>query len=159
MEPVIERLELAADDALLNTVSLLQRQLRDLVVTAANEAPRPAPVTRMRAREILRARAMRARFFNPKLFADPAWDMLLDMCRAHHEGHQVSVTSLCLASGVPSTTALRWVRLLEDEGLIDRTIVSEVPPWVEYSLTSKGADLRRAIHGIDRWADRWASQQ
>ena len=120
MEPVIERLELAADDALLNTVSLLQRQLRDLVVTAANEAPRPAPVTRMRAREILRARAMRARFFNPKLFADPAWDMLLDMCRAHHEGHQVSVTSLCLASGVPSTTALRWVRLLEDEGLIER---------------------------------------
>jgi len=43
------------------------------------------------------------------------------------------------------------------EGLIDRRAVSETPPWVEYSLTDKGADLRRAIAGIDRWADRWAA--
>ena len=35
----------------------------------------------------------------------------------------------------------------------------ETPPWVEYSLTAKGSDLRRAIAGIDRWAERWASQQ
>jgi DNA-binding HxlR family transcriptional regulator len=34
-----------------------------------------------------------------------------------------------------------------------------VPPWVEYSLTDKGSDLRGAIAGIDRWADRWASMQ
>jgi DNA-binding HxlR family transcriptional regulator len=34
-----------------------------------------------------------------------------------------------------------------------------VPPWVEYSLTDKGADLRTTIAGIDRWAERWASHQ
>ncbi|TMB48301.1 MAG: winged helix-turn-helix transcriptional regulator [Chloroflexi bacterium] len=49
------------------------------------------------------------------------------------------------------------LKLLEDEGLIDRRMVSEVPPWVEYSLTEKGADLRRAIGPIDLWADRWAA--
>jgi DNA-binding HxlR family transcriptional regulator len=32
-----------------------------------------------------------------------------------------------------------------------------VPPWVEYSLTPKGSELRAAISGIDRWADRWAA--
>ena len=61
--------------------------------------------------------------------------------------------------GANSATLSQRLKLLEDEGLVDRTIVSEVPPWVEYSLTAKGSDLRRAIVGIDRWADRWAPNQ
>ena len=61
--------------------------------------------------------------------------------------------------GANSATLSQRLKLLEDEGLIDRNKVSETPPWVEYSLTAKGADLRRAIAGIDHWADRWASQQ
>ncbi len=61
--------------------------------------------------------------------------------------------------GANSATLSQRLKMLEDEGLIDRTIVSEVPPWVEYSLTDKGSDLRRAIARIDRWADRWAPTQ
>jgi len=34
-----------------------------------------------------------------------------------------------------------------------------VPPWVEYSLSAKGDDLRTAIADIDRWAERWAAHQ
>ena len=58
--------------------------------------------------------------------------------------------------GANSATLSQRLRLLEDEGLIARRIVSSVPPWVEYSLTDKGSDLCRAIGGIERWADRWA---
>jgi DNA-binding HxlR family transcriptional regulator len=61
--------------------------------------------------------------------------------------------------GANSATLSQRLKLLEDEGLIDRRIVSEMPPWVEYSLTTKGGDLRRAIDGIDRWAERWAIRQ
>jgi len=61
--------------------------------------------------------------------------------------------------GANSATLSQRLKLLEDEGLIDRVALSEMPPWVEYSLTSKGADLRRSIAGIDRWADRWADRQ
>ena len=61
--------------------------------------------------------------------------------------------------GANSATLSQRLKLLEDEGVVDRTIVSEVPPWVEYSLTDKGSDLRRAIARIDRWADRWAPTQ
>ena len=61
--------------------------------------------------------------------------------------------------GANSATLSQRLKLLEDEGLIDRQALSEMPPWVEYSLTTKGAELRRSIAGIDRWADRWASQQ
>ena len=61
--------------------------------------------------------------------------------------------------GANSATLSQRLKMLEDEGLIERRAISAVPPWVEYSLTAKGTDLRGAIAGIDRWADRWASMQ
>jgi len=61
--------------------------------------------------------------------------------------------------GANSATLSQRLKLLEDEGLIARHAVSAVPPWVEYSLTDKGADLRATIAGIDRWAERWAAHQ
>ena len=71
-------------------------------------------------RAILRCRRMRNRFFDPALFADPAWDMLLDLLAARIEGAEVAVTSLCIAADVPSTTALRWIKNLTDLGIFHR---------------------------------------
>ena len=50
-------------------------------------------------RRILRQRQQRVRFFEGDLFADPAWDMLLDLTAAREEDKRVSVTSLCIAAG------------------------------------------------------------
>jgi DNA-binding HxlR family transcriptional regulator len=61
--------------------------------------------------------------------------------------------------GANSATLSQRLKLLEDEGLIARHEVSAVPPWVEYSLTTKGGELRGAIVAIDHWAERWAVQQ
>ena len=72
-------------------------------------------------RRIIRQRNLRSRFFHPDLFADPAWDMLLDLCAARAEHSRVSVTSLCIASGVPPTTALRWIAQMVEMGLLHRT--------------------------------------
>lgn len=71
-------------------------------------------------RKIIRQRQLRARFFEGDLFADPAWDMLLDLTAARSEHKRVSVTSLCIASGVPPTTALRWISQMTDAGLLCR---------------------------------------
>lgn len=54
------------------------------------------------------------------LFADPAWDMLLDLFAASAEGVRVSVSSACIASGVATSTALRWINELELGGLVTR---------------------------------------
>jgi DNA-binding HxlR family transcriptional regulator len=59
--------------------------------------------------------------------------------------------------GANSATLSQRLKLLEDEGLISRRVVSSVPPWVEYSLTPKGSELHEALAPIDRWADRWAA--
>lgn len=71
-------------------------------------------------RQIIANRQARGRFFDPALFGDPAWDMLLDLTAAHGEGARVSVTSLCIAAGVPATTALRWLTQMVESGIFVR---------------------------------------
>lgn len=71
-------------------------------------------------RQIVRARQRRSSFFKATLFADPAWDILLELYVAELEQRRIATTSACIASGVPVTTALRWLKILDDEGLIER---------------------------------------
>ena len=79
----------------------------------------PLPDPRM-VRRVLRQRRLRDQFFDAGLFADPAWDMLLDLTAAEGERKRVSITSLCIAASVPPTTALRWIGQLVDAGLFCR---------------------------------------
>lgn len=61
-------------------------------------------------------------FNDPDLFGEPGWDILLDLMHAEHKGKRISVTSACIGSTAPPTTALRWIKILESKGLIERFI-------------------------------------
>ena len=91
-------------------------------------------------RRILRQRQQRARFFDAELFADPAWDMLLDLAAARAEHKRVSVTSLCIASGVPPTTALRWISQMTRAGLFERVEDTLDRRRAFIALTERAAD-------------------
>ena len=71
-------------------------------------------------RSAIQARTTRMRHFNSDLFADPAWDMLLELYAATLSQRKLTVSRLGARSGVPMTTALRWIGTLEREGLIVR---------------------------------------
>ena len=71
-------------------------------------------------RAVIRARRLRSRYFGEELFADPAWDMLLDLLQAESSNLRVPVSSLCIAAAVPATTALRWLKTMVQEGLFVR---------------------------------------
>jgi hypothetical protein len=71
-------------------------------------------------RAVIRARRMRSRYFPEELFADPAWDMLLDLFQAEIAQLRVPVSSLCIAAAVPATTALRWLKTMTEQGLFVR---------------------------------------
>ena len=89
---------------------------------AADVASRKTPRSLAEFAASLRAiRLRRNETLGSPVFRDPAWDMLLDLLVAAEEGRRVSVTGLCHASGVPTTTALRHVERLDELGLIDRT--------------------------------------
>lgn len=105
----------------------------------ARTARPPLPDPRL-LRRIIRQRQSRARFFDGDLFADPAWDMLLDLAAARAEHKRVSVTSLCIASGVPPTTALRWIGQLTEAGLVRRVEDDTDRRRVFIALTDAAAD-------------------
>lgn len=73
------------------------------------------------ARQSYDDRRRRTKIFRSEdLFGEPAWDILLDLFIAAKERRRVSVTSACIGSAVPSTTALRWIAILEKQGLLVR---------------------------------------
>ncbi|MBT2188464.1 MarR family transcriptional regulator [Sphingobium nicotianae] len=78
------------------------------------------PPSHAEIRAMIRARRLRDQYFPADLFADPAWDMILDLMAARLSGQRVSVSSLCIAASVPPTTALRWIRQLTDRAVFAR---------------------------------------
>jgi hypothetical protein len=66
-------------------------------------------------------RRLRDKVFNdPEIFGEPAWDALLDIASAEARGERLAVTSACIGSCAPSTTALRWLKTLEERRLVRR---------------------------------------
>lgn len=84
------------------------------------QQPEPIAHSAEAIRDIIKLRRLRNSYFDAELFADPAWDILLDLWAASLEKKNVSVSSLCIAAAVPATTALRWVTAMTDSGLLVR---------------------------------------
>lgn len=70
------------------------------------------------ARAIHQHRRGRNEEFGFELSGEPAWDMLLDLFIQRVNGSRISITSLCIASSAPATTALRYIDFLEAKGAI-----------------------------------------
>ena len=83
---------------------------------------------------------MREQFLGQDLFADPAWDILLDLYAAQLEQQRVAVSSLCIAAAVPATTALRWIKTLTEMGLLVRTADPHDGRRVYIELSETAAD-------------------
>ena len=73
------------------------------------------------ALRIMRMRSLRDRMLGQTIhFADPAWDLLLDLYVAELRGPRLSVSDACVGARVPATTALRWLDHLHRAGAIER---------------------------------------
>jgi DNA-binding HxlR family transcriptional regulator len=53
----------------------------------------------------------------------------------------------------PRTLSLR-LKELEELGLVSRTEYNEVPPRVDYALTSRGQALQPALEALARWEEK-----
>ena len=110
---------------------------RGPAIPAARSESGDWPVDAGLIRALIRARRTRNQFFPASMFADPAWDMLLDLAAARLEGRAVAVSSLCIASAVPPTTALRWIKTLTDAKLFARVADSTDGRRVFIELTDQ----------------------
>jgi hypothetical protein len=116
-----DKLQRLSDD-----VNRIAGALARLTTNATAPLPRsavaadPIEISADAVRKVIRARRHRGRFFNAELFADPCWDMMLDLLEAEIAQRRVAVSSLCVGAAVPATTALRWLKSLVDQGLFVR---------------------------------------
>lgn len=75
---------------------------------------------RAEAGKLLKVRRRRERLLGSQLFGDPAWDILLDLFIQRLDGRAATVTSACIGSGAPQTTALRYLTSLIEHGIVVR---------------------------------------
>jgi DNA-binding MarR family transcriptional regulator len=73
------------------------------------------------ARQILRSRRKRDVMLAPVVFADPEWDILLDLYVEGGCGRPVSMSSLCVAAAVPTTTAARAVNMMVAQNVLTKS--------------------------------------
>ncbi|MDB5715474.1 MAG: hypothetical protein JWO15_2871 [Sphingomonadales bacterium] len=103
--------------------SLLEREKRRQGATGINDllerADEPVDHARL-AERIYRSRRDRERLFDNNIFADPAWDLLLDLFVRSERKEQVSISSACHAASVPEATALRYLKVLTEKNYVER---------------------------------------
>ena len=104
-----------------STLARLSTSSDAIMQNLTPDADQPVPeISAETVRAILRARRLRARYFSEELFADPAWDILLDLFHSELTHRRVAVSNLCIAAAVPATTALRWIKSMVDSGIVVR---------------------------------------
>jgi DNA-binding MarR family transcriptional regulator len=142
---------LAKMNLMLSEMQDLVAEFQDRCRSDANENPASSDLS-ARALALYRARRARESSFGDHgdLFGEPAWDTLLDLFVAREAGRRVSVSSACIAADVPATTALRWLSLLEQRGLVERCADSGDGRRIYIGLS----DTAHAL--MCRWLDRWA---
>jgi DNA-binding MarR family transcriptional regulator len=107
-------------------------------------------------RKVQKARSRRHDFLNPRLFGEPAWDMLLELFACTVEQRRITVGEMCRAANVPQTTALRWIDVLLKEALVTRRsdpldarrVHLELTPSAYSAMRDYAEQLSASLRGV-----------
>jgi hypothetical protein len=103
-----------------------------------------------RAKTIIDLRKRREASLGAELFAEPAWDILLDLFVQRVEGRRTSSTSASIASRAPTTTALRYISALQERGLVTRNVADHDHRVHYVRLSDDAFDKMIALLSQDR---------
>ena len=102
-----------------NDVDTGSSGFREASETPVADGHRPIDLDRISlARSISAARRRLNDHLEASLFANPGLDIMLFLFAEGADGATVTTNACCAAAGVPRTTALRWIKLLQDRGLV-----------------------------------------
>ncbi len=118
---------------------------RELTVLANSNAEmgnrQERVVLQDRARRMYVRRARRSQIFNKVMFGEAPWDMLLALYATDQSGTRHTVSGLVNLAGVPPTSALRWLKFLEQEELVARYPSALDGRVFRIKLTDKAREL------------------
>jgi len=102
------------------------------------------------AQALLAGRRSRSSLLKGLRFAEPLWDMILEIYVAAAGGRHFNVLKLCALSGGSVTTALRYIKQLESNGYLSRQ--ADATDARSFIVVMQPA-LRSAV---ERWLDQLA---
>jgi DNA-binding MarR family transcriptional regulator len=127
----------------------LHRQDKQALVSLEGGNLDNAQLLSTAAAEIYRMRRARDHVMPKGLVGEPAWDMLLALYS--EEPAKLTVSSVCYGSGVPQSTAMRWIAILERQKLVRRVEHPRDERINLLSLTDEGRLLvERALKAMLR---------
>lgn len=88
---------------------------------------------------VIRVRRARGEVFGEGLFADPAWDILLQLCAASLQRRKLHLAGV--VSDVPRSTLARWASVLEERGLI-RCLADPARPSILWLSLSPAGECK-----------------
>ena len=146
------------NDALREAVGPIQRLLDIARLNALGDRTAPLDGTdpplewsaATRAKYLRSLHARRDAVFGTAINAGFAWEILLDMLIQHVARNPVSVSSVCIGSGGPPTTALRGIKMLTEAGLIRRICDPFDKRRVYLNLTELAVEKILLVLG-DKW--------
>ncbi len=91
------------------------------------------------ARRLQAQRQRRLSYFsNKSMFAEPSWDILLCLSISQAEAGVVCLGDLSISANCAPGTALRWLNVLAEEGLVSIVKHSEHLPEIGVALSAQG---------------------
>lgn len=106
------------------------------------------------ARRLLQEAKIRRRYVPGVASSDHFWPLVLDLYIHAVAGRKVSIGDACIASGVPATTGLRWIKELGANGVVERTPDPEDRRRVYVSLSAATFAALSDERGIARQSRR-----
>jgi DNA-binding HxlR family transcriptional regulator len=80
------------------------------------------------------------------------WSMLVLLLLAEYDTLRFNEIQRCIGT-ISQKMLATTLKSLENDGLVKRKLYPQVPPRVDYSLTSRGQSLIPHLHGLVLWAD------
>ena len=76
-----------------------------------------------RAKSLLQWSRFKAQTLNlgSGLFSDSCWDMCLDIYICDLKDEKITISSIAHSSGIPMTTAMRYINVMTEEGLLEKS--------------------------------------
>jgi DNA-binding MarR family transcriptional regulator len=114
--------DVRAAERLLHLISSGDEGSKEPVPTLDEPAMTLLPPAQLldRARATIARRRSRNGYFNPAMFGEPAWDMLLSLYVSDSCGERPTTVKLAGLVDAPLSSAIRWLSYLEKERLIER---------------------------------------
>lgn len=100
-------------------------------------------------------RSVRGRMFPKGYFADVAWDVMVDLFVAGNERRKLSIADLVVRNKVPLSTLLRYLAVMEEDGLIyripdhhdKRRVFIKLTPAAEEKLKHTAGVAKSSLNG------------